>query len=180
MKRSLLLFMVFCACAYFCKAQKQYEFQTIIMESIENCMDSMRCTMKHIDPYHILYKDTNVYVTMLCFNDWKQGISRPVKVIDFSKGIVCNVAFQDSIYKVDEIHRMNFEKKIMAVSLKSIDLFSDTLVIRVVGSELERVINRLRKRTSSAYFANGVYKYVFSKPKEKWILVEQKYTPYSY
>lgn len=68
----------------------------------------------------------------------------------------------------------------MAVSLKSIDLFSDTLVIRVVGSELERVINRLRKRTSIAYFANGVYKYVFSKPKEKWILVEQKYTPYSY
>ena len=68
----------------------------------------------------------------------------------------------------------------MSVSLKSVDLSSDTLVIRVVGFELEKFINKHRKRTSIAYFANGVYKYVFSKPKEKWILVEQKYSPYSY
>ena len=180
MKRSLFLFIAFFAFTFFCKAQNQHEFQTIIMKSIENCMDSIRCTMKRIDPYNILDDDTNVYITTLSFNDWSRGLSRPVKVINIPKGIVYSVAFQDSIYIVDDIHRVNFKKTITVVSLKSVDLSSDTLVIHVVGFEVEKSIKKLRKRTSIAYYANGVYKYVFSKSKEKWILVEQKYTPYSY
>lgn len=162
-----------------CLAQNQNSFQKIVINSIESCIDSMQKTMKSLDPYHICYTDTNVYINLFSVNQWKQGLSRPAKVIDIENKFVYNLICQDGTCMFTEKKRIKLTQEIFVVSLESINLYCDTLVVCVQGFQISKK-KKIRRTISMARYAIGQYKYVFHRNKNEWILVRHIYSPYAY
>lgn len=170
-----LFVIVLCSCL----AQNQNPFHKIVINSIESCIDSMQKTMKIIDPYHICYTDTNVYINLFSVNQWKQGLSKPAKVIDIENRLVYNLICQNGTCMFNEKKRIKLTQKIFVVSLESVNLYCDTLVVCVQGFQISKK-RKVRRTILMALYAIGQYKYVYHRNKNEWILVQNTYSPYAY